>query len=179
MTYYDVLGVPRNASTAEITRAFRRLAATHHPDVTGIERDNPAYAEVIQPYHEALAAYETLKDPTRRRRYDLLHEPIALVATLFQSPVGQRLVAAMLPSAPKAPRPGADTAAVVTVDAATLANGGIVEVIVPGSGELKTPVTVPPDAAILRFGTLRGAGEAGRNGADSGDHLVILVRQRE
>jgi molecular chaperone DnaJ len=61
---YGVLGVSRDASEDEIKRAYRRLAREHHPDVN---RDPGAE----QRFKEVTAAYETLKDPTRRRQYDL------------------------------------------------------------------------------------------------------------
>jgi curved DNA-binding protein CbpA len=61
--YYQVLGVPRNASTPEIRRAYRRLARRHHPD------RNPQPASPAR--FRALAdAYATLSDPSRRARYD-------------------------------------------------------------------------------------------------------------
>jgi molecular chaperone DnaJ len=56
--YYQLLGVPRDASVAAIRRAFRRLARRGAP-----ERAENDYAELQ-------AAYETLSDAERRRRYD-------------------------------------------------------------------------------------------------------------
>ncbi len=61
--YYDVLGVPRDASEAEIKKAFRRLARTHHPDVN----DSP---EAEAEFKEIAAAYEVLSDQSRRATYD-------------------------------------------------------------------------------------------------------------
>jgi molecular chaperone DnaJ len=61
--YYDVLGVPRNASTEEIKKAFRRLAMQYHPD-----RNNKPGAE--QRFKEVNEAYEVLSDPERRISYD-------------------------------------------------------------------------------------------------------------
>jgi hypothetical protein len=61
--YYSILGVPTNASDPEIREAFRRLAATHHPDATG----DPASAETFIRVREA---YEVLLDPQRRDSYD-------------------------------------------------------------------------------------------------------------
>jgi molecular chaperone DnaJ len=59
--YYQVLGVPRDASLTAIKRAFRRLARRFHPGRA--EGATDAFAELQ-------AAYETLADAERRRRYD-------------------------------------------------------------------------------------------------------------
>lgn len=61
--YYEVLGVSRSASDAEIKKAFRRLARTHHPDVN----DSP---EAEAEFKEIAAAYEVLSDDSRRATYD-------------------------------------------------------------------------------------------------------------
>lgn len=64
MDLYIVLGVPRGASVVEIKRAYRRLARRFHPDI------NPGDGEAAARFRDVLAAYETLTDPDRRRRYD-------------------------------------------------------------------------------------------------------------
>lgn len=57
---YETLGVPKGASDEEIKRAYRKLAAKHHPDRGG----NTAKFQEIQ------SAYETLTDPQRRAQHD-------------------------------------------------------------------------------------------------------------
>jgi DnaJ-class molecular chaperone len=61
---YDVLGVAKSASEAEIKKAYRRLARKHHPDV------NPGDTAAQKRFQEIAAAYEVLKDPERRARFD-------------------------------------------------------------------------------------------------------------
>jgi DnaJ-class molecular chaperone len=62
--YYEVLGVDRSASEAELKRAFRRLARELHPDVNGHD------PEAEEKFKEAAEAYEVLSDAERRRTYD-------------------------------------------------------------------------------------------------------------
>ncbi len=64
--YYATLGVPRDASEADIKKAFRRLARQHHPDVA----KNKKTAE--EKFKEINEAYEVLGDPTKRKKYDEL-----------------------------------------------------------------------------------------------------------
>jgi molecular chaperone DnaJ len=62
--FYDVLGVPREASPEDIKRAYRQAALKYHPDRN---RDD---AESERRFKEAAEAYEILSDPERRNRYD-------------------------------------------------------------------------------------------------------------
>lgn len=62
--YYELLGVSRDASDAEIKRAYRQLARKYHPDVN---RGNPEAEELFKQISEA---YAVLSDPQRRSQYD-------------------------------------------------------------------------------------------------------------
>ncbi len=64
--YYAILGVPRNAGTDEIKRAFRAHALRWHPD------RNPGDAEAEQKFREVAEAWEVLGDVEQRARFDRL-----------------------------------------------------------------------------------------------------------
>lgn len=64
--YYDVLGVARDASDADIKKSFRRLARQYHPDVA---KDKTASENKFKEINEA---NEVLSDPEKRRQYDEL-----------------------------------------------------------------------------------------------------------
>lgn len=64
--YYDVLGVPKNATDDDIKKAYRKLAMKHHPDRN--QGDTTTKAE--ERFKEAKEAYEMLSDPHKRAAYD-------------------------------------------------------------------------------------------------------------
>ena len=62
--YYEVLGVARGASDADIKRAFRKLAQQWHPDVSNDPASDVRFKEINE-------AYQVLSDPQRRQAYDM------------------------------------------------------------------------------------------------------------
>jgi molecular chaperone DnaJ len=64
--YYDVLGVPKNASEEEIKKSYRKMAMKHHPDRN--QGDGSKVAE--EKFKEAKEAYEMLSDAQKRAAYD-------------------------------------------------------------------------------------------------------------
>src|SRR5437764_10524035 len=64
MDFYVILGVDREATLADVKRAYKRLARRYHPDI------NPGDRMAAAQFRQIAEAYETLSDMERRRRYD-------------------------------------------------------------------------------------------------------------
>jgi molecular chaperone DnaJ len=142
--YYQLLGVPRDASVTAIKRAFRRLARGFSPARTG---------EVPDAFAEIQAAYETLTDAESRRRYDdELEEPKALLDWSF----------VRRPAAGDLRRPFAPTslAAEILLTAEEARAGAVLSIDVP--------VTATCDACggtggtVFDCGHCQGEGKVGR-----------------
>jgi len=164
--YYRQLGVPREASDADIKRAYRKLARELHPDVTG---DDPRATEQFKAITEA---YEVLSDPQRRRSYDLFGTrdapppggagvpPLDLDGVLDQLFPGRKKR--------KRPEPGTDAERSLRISFAeaytgvTRALDGALKVVVPAGID---------DGARLR---VRGKGGRGADGGPDGDLYVQI-----
>ncbi|MGB5272467.1 MAG: molecular chaperone DnaJ [Flavobacteriaceae bacterium] len=62
--FYDILGIKKGASAAEIKKAYRKKAIEYHPD------KNPGDAKAEERFKKAAEAYEVLSDPDKKSRYD-------------------------------------------------------------------------------------------------------------
>lgn len=69
--YYQVLGVPKNASAAEIKKAYRKLAQQFHPDA------NPGNDDAEERFKEISSAYDVVGDEEKRKSYDQVREMAA------------------------------------------------------------------------------------------------------
>jgi len=69
--YYQVLGVAKNASHAEIKKAYRKLAQKHHPDA------NPGNPQAEERFKEISAAYDVVGDEDKRKQYDQVRDMAA------------------------------------------------------------------------------------------------------
>ena len=117
--YYELLGVPRTASDAEIKRAFRTLARELHPDVSSEPDAGARFRNVAE-------AYEVLSDPERRATYDRFgkaglrrggFEPaftdFGSLSDIFAAFFGEDLLGG---GARQRPQRGGDVQAVVEID---------------------------------------------------------------
>jgi len=78
--YYGILGLPRNASDAEIKKAFRKLAMQYHPD------RNPGKEKwANEKFKEINEAYGVLGDPQKRKQYDQFGT-VGEIGDVFSSP---------------------------------------------------------------------------------------------
>jgi DnaJ-class molecular chaperone len=199
---YDVLGVPKTASAAEIKSAFRKLAKRYHPDQSKEPRAKERFAEVG-------SAYEILGDEKKRKAFD--HGEIDAEgkprAPQFEGfgfgrgPGGGRgdfrnfgfdfgaggfsaesgsidpdilseLFGAGRGRARSSPARGEDVAVSVAVPLETIAHGGSIRVALPTGKTLD--VAVPLGVEEGKSIRLRGQGHPGRRGGSPGDVLVTI-----
>lgn len=130
--YYEVMGVPKNASDDEIKKAYRKLAKQYHPDL------NPGDKTAEARFKEVNEAYEVLSDKEKRGRYDQFgHAGVDpnFGAGAGGSPFGADIDLGDIFSSffgggfggrkanPNAPRRGTDTEATVTITFEEAAKG--------------------------------------------------------
>jgi len=190
--YYAILGVPRSASLDDIKKAYRKLARTHHPDMSKAPDAELRFKEIGE-------AYATLKDETKRAAYDELGHPPS--GTDFRPPPQWQqdfapggmsfddldgldladLLAAMGQgragrSRQAMPLKGQDFETSVTIPLEHARHGSTVNLtLAEGAGERTLQVTIPPGACQDQKLRLRGQGAKGRNGGPDGD-IYLHIR---
>jgi DnaJ-class molecular chaperone len=198
---YDVLGVAKSASAAEIKSAFRKLAKKYHPDQSKEPRAKERFAEVG-------SAYEILGDDKKRKAFDRGEidaegKPRApqfegfgfgrqpggsgrgdfrnfdFGAGGFSAESGSidpdilsELFGAGRMRGRSQPTRGEDMGVSVTVPLATIAHGGSIRVALPTGKMLD--VAVPIGIEEGKSIRLRGQGHPGHRGAPSGDVIVTI-----
>ena len=194
--YYEVLGVPRTATAAEIKQAYRKLARKRHPDLQPASER----AKATEAFKEINEAYEVLSDAEKRAKYDAIGqgwkngqdftpppgaewrsadpaawEDLSGFSDFFASIFGHGDVRSRARSGPRGVRmemPVADVEAELTVTLEDLLHGGRRRLSVDGDRGLD--VDIPRgvrDGTVLR---LAGQGEKGVGGAPAGDLFLRL-----
>ena len=178
--YYAVLGVPKDASAKDITKAYRGLARKFHPDA------NPGDKAAEEKFKEISAAYDVLGDDEKRAEYDQVRTmgpgmggfgPGGPGMGGFQFDMNgvdiNDILGQMFGGAARnagfgnGPRRGQDMVTTVTLPFVDAAFGATVSV--PGTdSKVRVPAGVD-DGQRIR---LKGKGQPGRNGGPSGDLFV-------
>lgn len=189
--YYAVLGVARDAPAAEIQRAYRKLARQAHPDVDKSEGATQRFQKIQE-------AYEVLKDPEKRRRYDTLgaswkegqeftpppgwegaragrggqafdFEDLGGFSSFFEAMFGGAPGAGGARGAAR-PRAGASHEAAVTISLEDAHAGATRSMTLEGEHGSRTyDVRIPPGTTHGSTIRLRGQGAPGRHGGPAGD----------
>lgn len=181
--YYEILGVPRSASLDDIKKAYRKLARTHHPDMSKAPDAESRFKELGE-------AYATLKDEAKRAAYDELGHPkpgaefrpppqwqqdFAPGGMSFEDLDLADLLAAMgrgQRAGPQHAMPlkGQDFETSVTITLEDARRGSTVNLtLADGAVERTLQVTIPPGASQNQKLRLRGKGAKGFNGGPDGD----------
>ncbi len=187
--YYATLGVPRDADLDQIKKAYRKLARTHHPDMS---KAPDAEAK----FKDAAEAYATLKDTAKRAAYDELGHPPA--GAEFAPPPQWRedfapggssfedldladLLAAFGrghrgASNAQMPVKGRDFESAITITLTDARNGATINLsLADSSGERTLEVTIPPGVRQDQKLRLRGKGGKGQNGGPDGDIYLHIA----
>jgi DnaJ-class molecular chaperone with C-terminal Zn finger domain len=173
--YYDVLGVDRGASEAEVKKAFRRLARELHPDV------NDHDPEAEEKFKAAAEAYEVLSDAERRQAYDAYGAEglrsggfpppgagFGSVEDIFQAFFGSGGFGFEVR---RGPMRGQDLMHVVELSAVEAMLGKAVKV---PSHEGEREIELPPGTQHGAQYALRGHGLPGANGGPPGDMRIVV-----
>ena len=170
--YYTVLGLTRDASEADVKRAFRELARKHHPDV------NPA--DGGEAFREINEAYAVLSEPESRARYDRWGHGddgsggLGAVVDAAQEMINEVL------RRRRGKVKGRDLRYTLEVTFEEAAFGAEKLIHVPTEGGTLRDITIVVAAGTKDGATkqMKGEGEPGKGGSPSGDlHVIIRVAE--
>lgn len=200
--FYQVLGVSKDVSDAELKKVYRKLARKYHPD------SNAGDAAAEARFKEVSEAYAVLSDPKERAEYDQLRAmgsgarftaggapggfedvfggmfggaggrrgQAAGFEDIFGSMFGQQFGAGGASGFSRGPQKGRDQTAQVTLDFDTAIHGDTVQLERAGGRPLS--VKIPAGVADGQKIRLRGKGEPSMTGGEPGD-LVLTVSVRK
>jgi DnaJ-class molecular chaperone len=173
--YYELLGVERGASDAEIKRAFRKVARELHPDV------NAHDPEAEEKFKAAAEAYEVLSDPERRQVYDRYGQdglrqggyPPAGGAGFgsIEDLLGAVFGGAFGFEVRRGPMRGQDLVHAVEISALQAMLGAVVKI---PSHEGEREIELPSGVQHGTQFALRGHGLPGANGGPPGDLRIVI-----
>lgn len=198
--FYQILGVAKNVSDAELKKTYRKLARTYHPD------SNPGDAAAEAKFKEISEAYAVLSDAEQRAEYDQIRAMGTGSARFtsgggggqgFEDVFGGMFGGAgrggqqygypqgggqnfedifgMFGGGARGPQPGRDVQASTTLDFETAVQGKTVTLQAPsGNVKVKIPAGVSDGQRIK----VRGKGEASPNGGPAGD-IILTVAVRK
>jgi curved DNA-binding protein len=188
MDPYAVLGVPKDADADAIKKAYKKLAKTYHPDLN-------KEPDAADRFKEVNAAFDILKDPEKRRRYDMFGHADGPPPGPGPGPGGagfdgfsgfssdgpvdfEDLLSSMFGAGATARpgRRGPDHKASLRLDPMLAFNGGETAVTITRPGGVKDVMRVRVPAGVTHGGTLRlrGRGGPGRGDAPPGDLVLDL-----
>lgn len=194
--YYQILGVERTATLAEIKQAYRKLAHKYHPDVS-------KSADTEEKFKEVAEAYATLKDPEKRAEYDKLgrhqagedfvpprdweqqfHQSGAAFDDVDLADIFASFNASRQQAHARRPHKGQDFEVAVAVSLEQIYNGAEINISVTlpeadANGLMhRVPrtfkVRIPKGAANGQRLRLPGKGAPGLNGGKAGDLYIVM-----
>lgn len=195
---YAILGLTKSATDAEIKKAYRKIARTHHPDL------NPDDTAAEERFKAASAAYDLLKDPETRARFDRgeidatgaekqperkfyrdyaqdpgnpyhsgpQYEGFGDASDIFEEILRQRRHGGRQSSTRGFKMRGHDRRYALEIPFMDAVLGGKTRITLPDGGMLD--VKIPQGTADQQTIRLRGKGDPGFEGGPAGDALVTL-----
>ena len=155
--FYEILGVPHEATPDEVTTAFRKAVRTCHPDHGG---DAEQFMLITK-------AYATLGNPIARKRYDKGFLPYESVPDLFRrfAAAQRSYFQTAMPQPADAEMRGADVSVIRSVNAKVLKDGGVLTVTLAWleTEQREVTISVPPTGSNFAFCRREGL-KPGRNG---------------